>query len=194
MLRFATKPDEVFTKLIDDSLSLGVSYLRDLGPEFGYFWLDENTWKLFGESTTILQNELRKLTTANASPDLFELTDYHFRLLDRVLDWYCELYNESAEKSEEWVIYSKGREIRCFNIDTIRSDFFFDMDYELFDTLGADQSEQTKMILELMGVTKSGRNMQQGKPADIEEFALIKCEPDPNWETVDDIGDDFWFE
>jgi hypothetical protein len=188
------RPDEVFTTLLDRALSLGSDILRDIGPEFGYHWLDENTWKLFGENTTILQNELRKLIAANKSPELYEPTEYHFRLFDRVLDWYCELYNDSVAESDEWAIYYKGRLISRFNIDSIRSDFFHDMDYELFDTLGADQSEQAKMILELMGVTKSGKNMQQGKPADIEEFALLKCSPDQNWETVDDIGDDFWFE
>jgi hypothetical protein len=193
MLRFATRPDEVFTELVDDALSMGRDMLEFVGPELDFHWLDTNTWKIFGASAAILIMELSKLIEANKSPDLFMPTDYHFRLLDRVLEWYCVIYNDENRENTKNAICYKGTPIPFFDIDLIRSDFFWDLDYNFVDTLGPDCSEQTQLILKEIGVTKSGRNMQQGKPADSAEFTLTKCEPDQNWDTVDDIGDGFWF-
>ncbi len=194
MLRFATKPDEVFTELLDAALSFARDTLDNVGPDLNFHWLDENTWKLFGQSTVILNNELVKLIEANKSCDLYQPTDYHFRLIDKVLEWYCDLYNDWIEEDLECAIYYKDTTIPHFNIYSIRSDFFWDMDFELFEVLGGNRSENAQEILSLMGVSNAGRNMQQGKSPDLREFTLQKCEPDPDWSTVEDYGDDFWFE
>jgi hypothetical protein len=193
MLRFAIKPDAVFTELLDAALSVGRDTLDLVGPDLGYHWLDENTWKLFGERTEILNTELIKLIEANKSTDLYMPTDYHFRLIDRILEWYCDIYNDEIQDSTDCAIYYKDTTIPHFNIDSIRSDFFWDMDFDLFEVLGGDRSENAQAILNMMGVSKSGINMQQGKSPDLREFTLQKCEPDPDWRTVDYYGDDFWF-
>jgi hypothetical protein len=196
MLRFAIKPDEVFTELLDSSLSFARDTLDNLGPDLNFHWLDENTWKLFGQSTVILNNELIKLIEANKSGDLYQPTDYHFRLIDKVLEWYCEIYNDLLQEGADCTdcaIYYKDTTIPHFSIDSIRSDFFWDMDFELFEILGGNRSEYAQEILTMMGVSQSGRNMQQGRSPDLKEFTLQKCEPDPDWDTVDDYGEDFWF-
>jgi hypothetical protein len=194
MLRFAIKPDAVFTELLEAALSVGRDTLDLVGPRLDFHWLDENTWKLFGESTVILNNELNKLIEANRSADLYMPTDYHFRLIDKVLEWYCEIYNDEMKFGTDGAIYYKETPIPYFSIDSIRSDFFWDMDFELFEILGGDRSENAQQMLNMMGVSKSGRNMQQGRSPDLEEFTLQKWEPDSDWNTVDHYGDDFWFE
>lgn len=193
MLRFAIKPDEVFTELLEVALSVGRDTLDFVGPRLDFHWLDENTWKLFGESTVVLNNELIKLIEANKNADLYMPTDYHFRLMERVLEWYCEIYNDEMKFGTECAIYYQDTPIPHFSIYSIRSDFFWDMDFELFEVLDGDRSENTQEILSMMGVSRSGMNMQQGRSADLREFALQKCEPDPDWDTVEDYGEDFWF-
>ncbi|HEX2957426.1 MAG TPA: hypothetical protein VHO70_11370 [Chitinispirillaceae bacterium] len=194
MLRFATRPDDVFTELLDAALSFARDTLDNIGPDLNFHWLDENTWKLFGQSTVILNNELVKLIEANKSSELYQPTDYHFRLIDKVLDWYCDLYNDWIQDDTGCAIYYKDTTIPHFSIYSIRTDFFWDMDFDLFEVLGGDRSENAQAILQIMGVSQSGMNMQQGKSPDLSEFTLKKCEPDPDWNTVEDYGDDFWFE
>lgn len=193
MLRFATKPDEVFTELVDTALTIGFDMLVHEGPDIDCHWLDQTTWEIFGENAHILAQELSKLIKANKSHDLFMPTDYHFRLLDRVLEWYCDIYNDLHRDSTEDAICYKGIPIQFFDINLIRTDFFWDTDYNFLETLGPDCSEVTQIVLQEIGVSKSGRNMQRGMPADIAEFTLEKCEEDPGWCTTESIGDGFWF-
>jgi hypothetical protein len=184
MIRFATKPDSVFISLINDSCDLGMDMLKENGAEFDTYWLDEYTYKIFGSSVDILHKEIGKLHYANNSSDLLMPTDYHFRLLDRIIEWYCEIYNDTCKIDDSYELING---IKHFDIDTIRSTFFWDNDYDLIDTLV--QTKYQKDILKILGVTPSGINIQQGKLADLGDFTFEKYQPDPDWE---EIEDNFW--
>lgn len=151
-------------------------------------WIDEYTFKLFGSRIDIIQNEMRKLLTANNSSELFMPTDLHFRILDRVIDCYCDIYNDEAEINDN-LIFVKDQAIEHLYIDSIRTMFFWDADYELFNTPVI--SKDFTPTLNALGVSRSGINIQQSMMADLSDFALEKYSDDPDW---NELEDDFWFE
>lgn len=191
MLRFATKPDHIFTQIINDSLDMSIDSLRLSEEGFGDNWIDEYTFKLFGSRNDIIIHEMKKLRTANNSPDLFMPTDYHFRLLDRVLDWYCDLYNDSITFSTDMLMILNGKPIKHIDINEIRTTFLWDNDYELLDSLLVSQNKElSRKILGELNVEESGINIQLGKLADLKDLTLEQYQHDPDWGEVDD---DFWF-
>jgi len=175
MLRFASRPNQIFTRLLNDSLDMAMDHIDK--DEIDVHWLDSSTFKLFGSSVDIIINELKKLRAAHISPELFMPTDLHFRLLDRIIEWFCIIYNDMTETQD--MVTGDGDLICKFNVDEIRSTFFWDCDY---DFMAIDPvSEQASRLLQTMGVSPSAINIQKRNPADIIDLTLIKMEEDPDW-------------
>ncbi len=187
MLKFATKPDTVFTSVLENSLDLAIDNLRFQGTDTDIFWLDDFTIKLFGNRVDILLNEMQKILAAHIHADLFMPTDYHFLLLDRALSLYCDIYNDSDDDS--LLIYKDNTAVQHLDIDSIRSTFFYDTDYELLDV--PVMREVSKLVFDSLGMSPSGKNIQKGNEADLSDLTLEKCTPDTDWDTVDQ---DFWFD
>lgn len=180
----------VFTEILENALSMSIDIIKFEGIEPDVFWLDEFTVRLFGGRADILLNEMQKLYAAHNHEDLFLPTDYHFLLLDRVLNWYCIIYNDTDDES--LLIYKGDVVVPKLDIDSIRNTFFFDSDYEQLDPLilyGA--SSHMSDVFDKMGMSPSGKNIQKGKLVDCADLKLEKWTQDMDWEVVDD---DLWFE
>ena len=175
MLRFASKPDQIFTRLINESLDMALDFIDE--EQIDEHWLDSWTFKLFGSRVDIIIYEIKKLRAAHNRPELLMPTDLHFRLLDKILEWFCIIYNDTTETQD--LVTGDGHLIGKFNIDEIRSTFFWDCDY---DTLGITSiSEQTSELFSIIGMSPSAINIQKGIPADLSDLTLVKMEEDPEW-------------
>jgi hypothetical protein len=176
MLRFVEPPDALFTRLINDALDLSIDSIA-IGYNYTD-WLDDLTLKLFGSDVSIVTNELKKLRDAHNSSKLFMPTDYHFRLLDRVIAWYCILYNDFSPE-EKYPAEEEGYVVDTFDFDEIAETFFWDNDYELIDTLLRRKSSPAEPeVLSSFGLTDSGLAMIQGKVPDTMDLKLEQYDDD----------------
>jgi hypothetical protein len=149
--------------------------------EIDVHWLDSGTFKLLGSREDIVIHEIKKLKAAHKSPEIFMPTDLHFRLLDKIIEWFCIIYNDMTETQD--ILTEDGCTVGKFEIDQIRSTFFWDCDYDLIAT--SSISYQTSEILRGLGMTPSAINIQKGISADLSDLTLTKMEPDPDWEKPD---------
>jgi hypothetical protein len=184
MLNFSCEPDLVFSTLVNESLEMALDFIDK--EEIDVHWLDSGTFKLLGSREDIVIHEIKKLRAAHNSSELFLPTDLHFRLLDRIIEWFCIIYNDMTETQD--ILNEDGCTVGKFEVDEIRSTFFWDCDYNIIAT--SSIPDQTSEILRGLGMSPSAINIQKGKPADLSDFTLTKMQPDPDWAKPDGT---YWY-
>lgn len=179
MLNFSCKPDLVFYTLVNESLEMALDFVNK--EEIDVHWLDSRTFKLFGSREDIVIHEIEKLRAAHSSPELFLPTDLHFKLLDKIIEWFCIIYNDMTETQD--IQTEDGGTVGKFDVDEIRSTFFWDCDYNIIATSGIP--DQASEILRGLGMSSSAINIQKGISADLSDLTLTKMQPDPDWAKPD---------
>ena len=120
MLRFARKPEEVMTNVVDRSLGMAIeefeSDVND-GTNFASFSFGKETLGCFGGRKELVLYELKRLEVAHKSEKVYMPTDLHFKLLDRAISGFCDTYNDTVgdldkDDFEEYVIKNKRKDIQ----------------------------------------------------------------------------------
>lgn len=199
MLRFATKPDNVFNEILNNALEMVIDQIEndiEADDEDGFIFLyfEEEFVKSFGgvhDGIPIILNELKKIEKAHHSNDIYIPTDIHFKMLDRILDTYCDLYNDEFHLHEESTVKCNGETLHALSYDAIIDTFFWDRDYD-FDALTASGLLQDKQLRERFDSTLSiqALNTAIGIPVDFSDLKMEKWEGE-DWSDNFDYSE-FW--
>ena len=128
MIKFESYPDEIFSSILSNVLDYVIDEYND-DVKFsnnGLFYFNEKENKMFGEPKIFL-NEFKRLKQAHESEDLFFITDYHFLIIDRLLRYWRDLYNDGLFDRYTCL----GREIKELDLEMMLMIFFYDNDYEM---------------------------------------------------------------
>jgi hypothetical protein len=208
MLRFQTNPGIVFSKIFENALTIAIDEVQldiDDGDEdlnFARAYFEEEIIKAFGEGiqgVKLINNELKKLLKAHLEKDvLYMPSDWHFKILDRVLRVYCDCYTESVEeyledpKYASLVVRYKDKPITELNAGDLMDCFFWDSDYD-FDPVTAmsmKSSEIGKAIADRNDVSIAAINASLCLPVDSSDLKLEKYHTEKDWLSED--GDAFF--
>ncbi|MFW5785522.1 MAG: hypothetical protein ACOCW1_04985 [Chitinispirillaceae bacterium] len=202
MLRFANKPDEVFTQMISDALDLVIDQIGldiELKEENGFalIYFGEKLVNSFGgarDGVPIILNELKKLRQAHHSDDIYMPGDLHFKLLDRILRTYCELYNDEFHRNEECVLKCNGENIQKLSYDDIFGIFFWDKDFDFNEETASAllNNSQLRNCID-SSISIQALNTSLGIPVDYSDLKLEKWEGEPEWSDTEDFSD-FWLD
>ena len=125
MLRFASKPDQIFVLLLVQAIAEAIEdlTLEDLSEQQDVLAaLMPNSAKLFDAAG--VKAQLIFLRDALAKAELYQPTDYHWLLLYEALDAYCLQFNDAACGP---LISSYG--IEHIEFDHLVDVFFWDTDF-----------------------------------------------------------------
>jgi hypothetical protein len=141
MLRFQRPPDVAFQAILRESMDCSIGFIEAL--------MDKNEYdearvredmeavypalaKVFTPSLALatLQNLRRRLDR----PEIYQLNDYHYRLLFDVMAYFSEIHNGMVEMSESGEERKVSSFVDPFCIETIDIDgivelYFFDIDF-----------------------------------------------------------------
>jgi len=199
MLRFASKPDKVFTEIISNALSLAIYHFEnDIETNnsngFAFIYFDEKFVNSFGgvkDGIPIILNEIKKIKQAHNSSEIYMPTDIHFKMLDRILLTYCALYTEELHRHEKFTIKCNGEILKKLAYDEILDFFFWDTDYDLDETI-ASALLFNKQLREQVdpSISIQALNTASGKPVDFSDLKMEKWdEPEPDWTDLVDYSD-----
>lgn len=200
MLRFANKPDNVFTEIISDALDMAIDQIEEdieLEEEDGFVFLyfDEKFIESFGgihDGIPIILNELRKIQKAHVSKDVYMPTDIHFKMLDRILRNYCDLYNDVLSQEEDSILKCNGKKIQTLSFGAILDFFFWDTDYDLDERTASALFEDKLLREQISSVSIQAVNTALGKPVDFSDIVLEKW-GEPDWSDSDDY-ETYWLD
>jgi hypothetical protein len=145
MLRFETPPDKVLAAILSSALELQKDYVEELietetGPMSQWWPAAEPMLARFFDPRTAARL-IEDLLAASRDTRLYQLTDYHWLVVYRCLETFCDLHNdEAADPTGRADVgpYSIG----SIDFDAIVDRFFWDTDFlmgpELLE-LSADQ-------------------------------------------------------
>ena len=127
MLYWATKPDPLFTKIVDVAISVGRDLVRTWEGSRSTEWASmyPGLAKFFTPATS--NRELERLRGAHGSSKVFRLGDYQWLLLYEVLRDFCEAYNDQSMNGIE----HEGTLIRHIDFEAILESFFWDLDFTI---------------------------------------------------------------
>lgn len=200
MLGFADKPDEIFTRIITDGLDLvidqigmDIEFKEKDGFAFTYF--GQKLVNSFGgahDGVPLILNELKKLRQAHLSSDIYMPSDLHFKLLDRILRTYCDLYNDGFYRDEECALKCKGEVIQKLLYNDIFGIFFWDKDFD-FNEETASALFHNKQLRDCIdsSISIQALNTSLGIPVDFSDLKLERLEEEPQWSDPEDYSD-FW--
>ena len=194
MLRFASKPDAVFSELVKRVLEEVIGQLED-DLEFNYndgggwvsIYFEKETIKAFGgdkEGIALIKKELEKLLAAHGSKDVYMPSDYHFKLLDRIITFWSDVYSDSAAewdsdpKSKECVLRYRGKPIYEIDKNAILETFFWDTDYDFNPELAKSLSANRILKDRVADVSNSAINASLNREPDTEDLKLVKWDGD----------------
>lgn len=189
MLRFSSIPDKVFSKILIEALEVPIDDLsddiRENDIDAVYMYFDEEHVKSYGEGLNaiiIIKNELEKLLEAHKSKKLYMPTDHHFKLLFYLLNFYCDVYNDSVKdgaKDEEDIHRDKNNNlIKHLDINMIVTCFFWDTDFllpkETAQKLLQDP-DLRKEISEKVNLSKDAISASLNLKVDTSDLLLKEC-------------------
>jgi hypothetical protein len=108
MLRFAQPPDPIFLAILHDALEDLQETLTELEAED---WPAQYSTAARCFSPDLAEVTLTQLLAASRSPELYQLTDYHWLLLNDCLRVYCAIHNGDAHEAPTTTL-PVGRNIR----------------------------------------------------------------------------------
>lgn len=218
MLRFESKPDKVFSDFLKDTLELVIDelamdiddikkkcYTKGHGWAYGYFE-PEIIGAFGGDSAGIglIKRELQKLLKAHLDPDnIYMPTDYHFKLLDRILRANCDLYSDMSEDYAKKDLYRyKRKPIYEIDFEKISGHFFWDCDYDFGPEL-ARKLQSNTVVKDEIDISTSALNASMYKepdsidlqllkwPMDEQEYKKWSKKEDMDWVWLDSNEEDF---
>ncbi len=160
MIYFASKPTPFFYRVFEQAMEFCIEQLRvcvDCGWPHSPV-LDEDVVEMFGGPQGLL-NHLRELWNIFHHQKVYQISDYSYLSLDRVLRTYCEIYNDSMR--DPGTIYvegiiAAGALCRYIDVDELLETFFWDQDYdltpEIFNQLTPEDKACAGFNHELFGV------------------------------------------
>jgi hypothetical protein len=146
MLRFEVPPDTVFLTVLHAALTLQQGYVEELmemeeGPASRWWPVTEPMIARFFDPPTAVRL-IERLLAASRDTRLYQLTDYHWLLIYRCLETFCDLHNDEAATDPSGRAEVGPYSIGSIDFDAIVDRFFWDTDFlmgpELLD-LSADQ-------------------------------------------------------
>jgi hypothetical protein len=182
MLHWQTEPDQLLMKIVDEAIADALDFSHALKSTFPPDWAEcfPSAARFF--SIDSWMSEAQKLKAANRSPQVFQITDYHWLLLEEVLRRYCELYNDGTIDR----IVHEGTRIREIDFEGILELFFWDLDFaipfEELAALGLSGREQ-------MGTSDEALAIAAGLAPHADELVLEEVES-PRWLRRDGEEDD----
>jgi hypothetical protein len=204
MLRFASKPDKVFTKIVERSLEEAIGRLKeDIEEDFINFvdlYFEDEIVRSFGGgigAVRLLKETLEKILQAHKEKDVVYMpTDLHFKLLDRVLQVFCDCYGdligEMGEKDlKVYQLKYKGKPIEQLDCGDLIDFFFWDTDYD-FDPVVALELQKNKTFSQNMDTSSVAINASIGIAPDTEDLTLTKWDDGDPWEGENGESDLSW--
>jgi len=100
MLRFEVPPDKVFLAILHAALALQQGYVEELmeteeGPASRWWPVTEPMIARFFDPPTAVRL-IERLLAASRDTQLYQLTDYHWLMIYRCLETFCDLHNDEA--------------------------------------------------------------------------------------------------
>lgn len=181
MLHFASRPDPVFTAILHNAIEDLHRILTepDTDPAGA-----EEIWKGDYPSAAacfplaLAVYTIDRLLAASRDPiTVYSVTDYHWLLLYDCLDTYCKIHNDYAEEAAEKVFPVGPYEIGEIDFDAIVDHYFWDTDFLLDASTGAEFGPDGRQV---MGLSPEAFGISQKLVPHYEE---LKCEAlaDPEW-------------
>jgi hypothetical protein len=183
VLYFARRPDPVFTAILHDAVEDLHRILTepDTDPE-----QPEQIWKADYPSAakcfplTLAVYTIDRLLAASKDPiTIYRVTDYHWLLLYDCLDTYCEVHNDFAEGAAEKVFPVGPYEIGEIDFDAIVDHYFWDTDFLLDASTGAELGPEGRQI---MGLSPEAFGISQELAPHSEELKF-EALGQPEWES-----------
>jgi hypothetical protein len=146
MLRFEVSPDTVFLAILHAALALQKSCVEELmemeeGPASRWWPVTEPMIARFFDPPTAVRL-IERLLAASRDTQLYQLTDYHWLIIYRCLETFCDLHNDKAATDPSGRAVVGPYSIGSIDFDAIVDRFFWDTDFlmgpELLE-LSADQ-------------------------------------------------------
>jgi len=146
MLRFEAPPDKVFLAILHAALALQKGYVEELmeaeeGPASHWWPATEPMLARFFDPSTAVQL-IERLLAASEETQLYQLTDYHWLMIYRCLETFCDLHNDEAAIDPSGRAEVGPYAIGSIDFHAIVDRFFWDTDFlvgpELLD-LSPDQ-------------------------------------------------------
>jgi hypothetical protein len=196
MLRFQCKPDKIFTDILARSLDIAIAQM-DMDIEYGYSeerggfsdgFFETEIINAFGGGLAgikSIRHELKRLLAASESEKVFMPTDYHFKLLDRVINAWCDIYNDMLQDMEEEdILYYKGKAIKP-TADFIIGAFFWDTDYDFPEHVAYSLKQASRTdpdsVRGQSDIFDSGINASLNLSPDTMDLLLEEWKPDSDW-------------
>jgi hypothetical protein len=164
MLRWASNETKALTELLDymfetqiDSITEAIEYQRIVKK--GSLMLDicDEELALF-ESPQLLLETLKELKAAHESKELYMPTDWHFFILDRLLEGSCSYlndmspcdYSEYSDKDLPAYLTTKKRILKkAYTHDYLCESIFWDLDHDIYLNIYKERPKFTKGCEEL---------------------------------------------
>jgi len=196
MLRFQCKPDKIFTEILARSLDIVIAQM-DMDIEYGYneeqggfsdTFFETGIIRAFGGGLAgikLIRHELKRLLAASESEKVYMPTDYHFKLLDRVINVWCDIYNDMLQDmEEEEILYYKGKAIKP-KADFIINAFFWDIDYDYpqdvaYRLMQEDRTDPDSIRVR-RNIFDSGINASLNLSPDTQDLLLEEWKPESDW-------------
>jgi hypothetical protein len=188
MLRFETPPDKVLAAILSSALELQKDYVEELietetGPMSHWWPAAEPMLARFFDPRTAARL-IEDLLAASRDTRLYQLTDYHWLVVYRCLEVFCDLHNDEAAADPTGRADVGRYSIGPIDFDAIVDRFFWDTDFlmgpELLE-LSADQRRQQ------LGFSDEAFSIAAGlkpHPSELE----IRPVAHPDWRGEDDAS------
>jgi hypothetical protein len=133
MLRFETRPDKILVAILSSALELQKAYVDELietetGPVSQWWPAAEPMLARFFDPPTAARL-IEGLLTANCDTRLHQLTDYHWLVVYRCLEAFCDLHNDEAATDPTGRADVGPYSIGSIDFDAIVDRFFWDTDF-----------------------------------------------------------------
>jgi len=179
VLRFAQRPDPIFSTILHEALEELQEILADM--EEG-FWPAQYPAASRCFSPGSARTTLDQLLTGSRAPEVYQLTDYHWLLLYDCLRVYCEIHNDYAQEAPAKALPVGPYQIGPIDFDAVVDRYFWDTDFLLEGpTLTGLGPEGRKS----MGVADEVFGIAQGLPPHPDELKLTLWDG-PGWEEADE--------
>ncbi len=178
MLRFATKPDGVFTDILHASLGGMRDMLADLDTDAEPFWTAQYPNAAYCFTVRGAVSVLDQLLIASRDLQVYQLTDYHWLLLYDCLRVYCDIHNDEVKGAPQGALPIGPYRIGPIDFDALVDVYFWDTDFLLdhitLAGLGPEGRENLDISDEVFGIA-------QGLPPHPQELKIIPWD-EPEWD------------
>ncbi len=165
MIAWMTKPNALFREVLKRTFDETLDEIRDsisaLGPQENNTFFSDDIVNMFGGVIKLFEHIIL-LEEISKSKTVYQISDYSYLVLHRMLRNFCEIYSDiirtsdTPEEAEEFGITYRNKLVGKLNIDDITDTYFhdtdFDFDPEIFNSMDQSLKEQYGFNNETYGV------------------------------------------